>query len=428
MDENKTKVERIRLKLAEHILSSAVHGLPNVLRTTSIPLKLMWSLLFAFFTSVAAYMLFKGLFDYLKYEVITNIDIINESPTLFPAITFYNLKQSNLTLKDVLISCHFNDVECNSESIKTKYDEFNNIYFQFNIENKSFLKVKKAGKKNALRIKLFTGLPQESDKLAKAYTDSEGFHVTVHNQSIDPEYSGGLSTNGISVPVGFETSLIIEREFSTKQPEPYNNCKKDLNLITSFDSTVYQFMIKSTQYAYRQRDCFEYCLTYYIFKECQIEKPLTKPNNYFMLNSINSSQAICFNQSYYKLTKHDINELCSNSCPLECDSIVYKIKTSSANFPDFIYAQEFLTREIWNQSKFSLRSHEGLKKCLLAFNVYYSELSYTLISQLPKMDLTNLVSNIGGLLGLFIGVSFLSLAEIIEITFELTLIFLSKKN
>ena len=32
--------------------------------------------------------------DYLNYEVVTYIDVINESPTLFPTITFFNLKRS----------------------------------------------------------------------------------------------------------------------------------------------------------------------------------------------------------------------------------------------------------------------------------------------------------------------------------------------
>ena len=55
--------------------------------------------------------------------------------------------------------------------------------------------------------------------------------------------------------------------------------------------------------------------------------------------------------------------------------------------------------------------------------VYYESLKYTLISQQPKTQLLNLIPNIGGALGLFIGISFLSFIEIIELFIEIILSF-----
>ena len=43
------------------------------------------------------------------------------------------------------------------------------------------------------------------------------------------------------------------------------------------------------------------------------------------------------------------------------------------------------------------------------------------------MDTANLISNLGGIFGLFLGTSFLSFVEILELIFELIL-FLSKCN
>ena len=51
--------------------------------------------------------------------------------------------------------------------------------------------------------------------------------------------------------------------------------------------------------------------------------------------------------------------------------------------------------------------------------VYYDDLKYTLITQQPKTLLVDLVPNIGGILGLFVGTSFLSFVEIIELIIEL---------
>ena len=44
------------------------------------------------------------------------------------------------------------------------------------------------------------------------------------------------------------------------------------------------------------------------------------------------------------------------------------------------------------------------------------------------MEMFDLVSNIGGILGLFIGVSFLSFIEIFELIFEVLFILAERKN
>ncbi len=51
----------------------------------------------------------------------------------------------------------------------------------------------------------------------------------------------------------------------------------------------------------------------------------------------------------------------------------------------------------------------------LKFKVYFKELKYTLMSQQPQMELSNLISNTGGILGLFLGISFLSFIELVEL-------------
>ena len=65
---------------------------------------------------------------------------------------------------------------------------------------------------------------------------------------------------------------------------------------------------------------------------------------------------------------------------------------------------------------------------LVYFNAFYADLEYTYINQLPKMDFFDLISNIGGNLGLFIGISFLSFAEIIEFIIEAVYILVDSKR
>ena len=68
---------------------------------------------------------------------------------------------------------------------------------------------------------------------------------------------------------------------------------------------------------------------------------------------------------------------------------------------------------------------DELKESTLKLNINYQELQYTLVKESQKTTWLDLLSNVGGTLGLFTGFSFLSLVEILEILFE---IFLSKIN
>ncbi len=62
-------------------------------------------------------------------------------------------------------------------------------------------------------------------------------------------------------------------------------------------------------------------------------------------------------------------------------------------------------------------------KTYYLINAYYEDSKYTLISQQPKIELFGLISNLGGILGLFIGFSFISCLELIEILAELIYVY-----
>ena len=58
---------------------------------------------------------------------------------------------------------------------------------------------------------------------------------------------------------------------------------------------------------------------------------------------------------------------------------------------------------------------DTLKQSVLSIYVYYDDLKYTIIRKSPKFEWLDLISNIGGIMGIFLGTSFLSFVEIIDI-------------
>lgn len=68
-------------------------------------------------------------------------------------------------------------------------------------------------------------------------------------------------------------------------------------------------------------------------------------------------------------------------------------------------------------------TYELFKQSVASVLVYYDELKVTQISESPSISLVNLVANIGGTCGLFIGMSVLTIVEFFELIFGLAVIF-----
>lgn len=88
---------------------------------------------------------------------------------------------------------------------------------------------------------------------------------------------------------------------------------------------------------------------------------------------------------------------------------------------DYLLNIKFENRDVTNLS-------EVLWNLIVVFSVYCKDLKYTHISQEAKAEIFNLVSNIGGIMGVFLGISFLSFIELIEIFFELILNYFRKNK
>lgn len=114
-----------------------------------------------------------------------------------------------------------------------------------------------------------------------------------------------------------------------------------------------------------------------------------------------------------------MNEFCGENCPLECDSITYTTSSSSVIYPSDIFASLLKdNKEI--QERFDNRQDvtvDELRANILSLAVYYNSLSYLSFTEIVKIEMVDLVAGIGGTLGLFLGVSFLSAVEIFDLFF-----------
>ena len=451
-------LKKIKEKFIELSASSTSHGYPNMFRTKYWSVRIMWLVFFVAAALFCAFMIYRSVNDYLQYDVVTKIKEYSELPTDFPAITICNLNpllsensysilqpylkeitinidpyvdETNLTVSQIqslsssyedllsaktfalndamdpsfndsnraalgldfgksLIYCKYNGKLCNETDFNWYYMyEYGNCY-QFN-SGKNSKPIKKsyiAGNRNGLYLELY---PYETETEYSIQSDA-GLIVFIHNQTSKP-----VPSEGIKLKSSLYTNILLEKSYTEKYPYPYSDCL-DLEE-TEFDRTYYDAIISSSA-RYSQKVCFDLCLQNIVIKKCgcydlKYLKLFNSPP------CLNSTQIECSNEEYLNFIDTDINTICDSNCPLECDSQKFEYKISAADFPSEIYKKVLLqSNKILNLSidLYGERYYDYyITSRLLAVNMYYSNLGYTLISESPKTSIFDIVANIGGI-------------------------------
>jgi len=384
-------------KLRDILIASTSHGLPSVFRTERIGLKVMWFVLFLIGISIGLYTVRDAINSYLDFDVVTKIQSVNQISAEFPDVTFIILRNQKLMIKaeeikSTFLKCKFNSLALNFNDFKIFQDKFGYVSYKFGSQ-KSYTPGK--------------------DIDTNCYDcDLDGLRIVIHDKYADPGYYGGETKSGFTLAPGQFNEVIIKKTVSKRLGYPYNNCIKinDINSEKLENDQIYNYILKYTNYSYKQTDCFDYCIGKQMLNYLNITNRI---DNWVNVLTEFSNKSTELTNIYSKLIKGEITNICTPFCPLECDTISYDVSISS--------------------TKISPKYNEYLKSVnistdnLIHLNVYYDNLEYTSIEQVSKMELQDLISNIGGNLGLFIGISFLSFAEIIEILIEV-LIFLINKN
>ncbi len=91
-------------------------------------------------------------------------------------------------------------------------------------------------------------------------------------------------------------------------------------------------------------------------------------------------------------------------CPYECEFSGFHDKISYAEYPTRYYFENFLRNSSLIQSKFkSNLTFENVKAKIAKVSIYFGDMKETVVGQEVKTEPGDMVSNIGGILGLFLG-------------------------
>lgn len=136
-----------------------------------------------------------------------------------------------------------------------------------------------------------------------------------------------------------------------------------------------------------------------------------------------SSQLRCAKRIYTKVFQNKDKHCPRSMCPLGCNKMTYSFAASTTNFPTAAYGNKLLKNSFVSK-KYPNISLAELEKRLVALNIYYPKLSYSFVSEQQQYTITDLISSIGGSLGLLLGASLLSLMEVVDLFLRIFMIFL----
>ena len=477
-DETSNKIEKI---LMDNLSCEMYHFILNVFYSPHFTLKFVYIFFILLGFGLSSYMTISLLLTYLEYNVNTLTRSVNEVPSIYPKITICNvnlyttkyaydyLMSLNLTLNQIenlitsgdltnaifvystnnrnvaariqalsdeekqsfshtlnqtLLSCMFNFQPCTANDFKWEWDRLYGNCFSFNsglnATGETSVPLKESyqsGNTFGLTISFYTNFYEKLMFYNSIY-NGHGLVVRIENVSHVIDYSN----DGIFIPSGSHTYLALNREFKTSLPKPYSECE-DLNS-NDFSSDLYKLIFYS-KYEYTQQFCLQQCLQELMIQTCNCSNTaLASIRNVSGCSSTTQINCI-LKKAYYGiyLKNNYVVRVCLPQCPLECNSTKITFTPSSYQLIPYTYrnllkGKSFLSLDFLNRS---LDDDSVILKSVAKLSIFYESLSYTISIESPQMDIVSLVSQIGGNLGLFMGVCLFSLGEMVITLIELIL-------
>ena len=475
--------EQTILLVKDILYNSLAQAIIKIIQTPHLILKLVLSIFVVLASGLASYLIIKSVVSYFAYEVTTMTRTIFETPAPFPKVTFCNsnpftteyaldflkrinheinpntslfdedhLKPLNYkdkselaskihangiakmksfpnrtrlahTFSDIFLSCKFNNQLCNENNFTHEFDfKLGNCFVFNSVENPAnVIKSYIAGKENGLKVTLYSNF-HENLSFINSVNGELGAKIRIDNST----YLIDDTDSSIQISTGLKTEIIVERTFQFNLPKPYSNCDLD-NDSPNYSTSEFFNMIDKSAYVYDQQLCLKQCRQkYYLFKcNCTSSRLLSLFNR---THCETNEQVKCRDemQEYFFKT-NIIQKRCLPLCPLECNRTEFRMFTSASkligdSFVDYIKNNENLRRDFVTRQLDANSARNSITKIY----IFYESLFYTMSTESPKIDLVLLVAYIGGILGLFLGVSVLSICEIVELLIEIY--FVQKKS
>ncbi|XP_028411245.1 degenerin deg-1-like isoform X2 [Dendronephthya gigantea] len=326
----------------------------------------------------------------LRYEIDNLIGTLEEDELYW-----------NGHLFEVLIkNCTWKGVDCKTGNLSKYWSQhwnykYGNCYtfnpgINFHGENIGVLKTTKPGPSQGLQLEIDV----QQDQYIGPLSAEAGVRVLLHDQGAMPF----PFEEGFSVSTGMATSVGISKT-KIARLDRFNN-KSCLSANELPMTNIYRRHKNITTYS--QQACLNSCLGLSQRIRCKCSEnsfPSDKPP----CDVFNPETSKCLKVVKYLFNNDKLS--CLGDCSQPCEEEVIQKTISSSQWPSKAY-KEYRT----HQNKDYNPSIN-----MLQLNVFFNELNYEKIEEQFSYGTINLLADVGGQLGLWIGISVITVCELIEL-------------
>ncbi|KAI1724773.1 amiloride-sensitive sodium channel domain-containing protein [Ditylenchus destructor] len=292
--------------------------------------------------------------------------------------------QLSYSKREFITKCSFNGRQCFVDHDFSVYiDPSYGNCFTFNYNSSENMRSERAGANYGLRFQVFVNI---SDYLPT--TEAAGVRITVHSQEEQPF----PDTHGYNAPTGFVSSFGIRLKRINRLPAPYGDCIEEG---------------KNEDYIYRDKEystegCQRSCIQKYLVKKCGCGDPrFPRYRNTTNCPVANSKLRECLRKEIRIAARASKCE-----CKQPCKQQVYSVSYSCARWPAGVASLSECDASLSPTECLQFHREQGA-----LIEVYFEQLNYESLMESEAYGLPNLLSDFGGQLGLWMGVSVITIME-----------------
>ncbi|XP_035700289.1 degenerin deg-1-like [Branchiostoma floridae] len=307
--------------------------------------------------------------------------------------------------EDLILQCTFDKERCSLDDFKvTQNAKYGNCFTFNHGEDDKVRTTTKVGAEFGLKLTLSI----ESDEYVGLFGQDPGAKVTIHSVGSTPFPEG----NALNTKPGESTFVGLKRSSVKRQPHPYGDC------------TSYQERDELYGGRYTYETCQHSCLQAALLDKCGCSDELITINS-TLCSVLNKTQECC--RQEVRKRHEDGNLLCN--CRQSCEEDSYALWLSSSLWPSDRYVWYVLDNiHTRSRARNLPLSPNELRQNLARVHVYFRDLNYELINENPTYTEETLLSGLGGLLGLYVGLSVITVFEFINLVVDVVKVACNKER
>ncbi|XP_041464797.1 degenerin deg-1-like [Lytechinus variegatus] len=333
------------------------------------------------------------------YDSSTASDFSDFQAVVRPTIE--ELREYGHQAKDFILQCTFDTQPCSYRNFTVIQNVNYGNCFVFNNAHKMnrdiSINTTRTGSQYGLHLTLMVEQPEYIGVLSP----DSGVKVAIN----DPRIHAFPEDDGVMAPPGVATSIGLKKTTINRLGDPFGKCKN------GHSSDYYQ----PEKYDFSQRSCMKMCLQMTMKKNCSCITDILI--NGSMCGAIDKVQVKCRSLVLREFLKNNIGCSCSNPC----SETIFTPTISTSRWPGVRYEAHMYNRlaNISEKAARILTDVEQSRNNLVRLRVFYEELNFENVQESPLITVETLFGGVGGLMGLYVGMSFISLMEILVFISEL---------